>query len=181
MAFRTGEFHVYFPHVRLNSRNVFFGVGWKSVVFVRIFSPCWMGEITRKNCPYVSGIVSINMLTRWWFPICLFSPLFGEGIPIWLIFYKWIGSSTNVNMWHVCFSHFAILGQFGRLFLFKLTTWKHQLVRVCQSHLDLQMSPKYGGWALKGRALLTTKTNLSTLAILQVIPQNTMKQHVSFV
>ena len=50
---------------------------------------------------HCSNEIENQYRTRWWFQIFLFSPLFGEDSQFWLIFFKWVGSTTNQrkNLW----------------------------------------------------------------------------------
>ena len=53
------------------------------------------------------GHVWAQYMTRWWqLKYFLFSPLLGDDDPIWLVFFKWVGSTTNQMMIYASSCHF---------------------------------------------------------------------------
>ena len=78
------------------------GVGW-SIFLVKVeigldslkFSP-WTQDASVFLCHILSSShCRLDYVSRWWFQIFLiFTPICGR-LPFWLIFFKWVGSTTN--------------------------------------------------------------------------------------
>ena len=76
--------------------------------FKEIFLPSFWGNVTwdpslyeppkikrEKSAPAILQVTFFGWFSRWWFPIFfIFTPIWGR-FPIWLIFFRWVGSTTN--------------------------------------------------------------------------------------
>ena len=63
-----------------------------------IFPTQWGGSYGGNFAATQSGFAIAHQVTRWWFPIFfIFTPIWGR-FPFWLIFFRWVETTNQVNL-----------------------------------------------------------------------------------